>query len=380
MSIRVLHLIAGLPTGGAEMMLYKLLARTRHESLVVSMTDRGPMAEQIAALGIPVETLGMRRGVPSVGGVLKLRRLLREFAPDVLQTWMYHADLLGGVTARVSGSVPVVWNIRQSTLDFSSSKPGTKLTFQVAAQMSRWLPDRIVCCSQAGERLHVAHGYPGERITLIPNGFDLQSFRPDPEARSSVRQELRLPDDVYLIGLVARFDPQKDHETFLAAAERLLEVSPGVHFLLCGTAVDESNTQLQRWVEATGHPKNFHLLGRRDDVPRLTAALDLATSSSYQEGFPNAVGEAMASGVACVVTDAGDSAFIVGRCGRVVPPRDPTALAEAWRALLESPPGTRETLGQCGRERIIEHFSLETVVEQYDQLYETMAERASCAA
>lgn len=374
MRLRVLHLIAGLPTGGAEMMLYKLLSRTYHDSWVVSMTDVGRMGERIRELGIPVIALGMRRGIPDPRGLLEIIRILRRERPHVVQTWMYHADVMGGIAAWLGGGIPVVWNIRQSTLDSKSSKRGTVLTFRVAAALSRWLPERIVCCSEAGMKVHAALGYAREKIVLIPNGFDLQSFRPDPEARAAIRGELGIPQEAPLVGLVARFDPQKDHANFVEAAVRLLRVFPEVHFLLCGEGVVESNPEFTRRIAGTGVRDRFHLLGRREDVPRVTAALDVATSSSYQEGFPNVIGEAMACGIPCVVTDVGDSAGITADTGITVPPHDPAALADGWRRILGMPREERRSLGERARQRILERFALERVVSAYEELYENLAQ------
>jgi glycosyltransferase involved in cell wall biosynthesis len=370
---RVAHLISGLYTGGAEMMLYKLLSGTRHESLVISMTGSGTVGEPIRQLGVPVHLLEMPRGRLTPGGLWRLRALLRRFRPDVLQTWLYHADLVGGAVARAAGGIPVVWNIRQSMLDLESSKRGTIWTFRAAARLSHWLPERIVCCSEVGERQHVQHGYAADRFVLIPNGFDLSAFQPSEAARDSLRAELGVPQQSRLVGLVARFDPQKDHRGFVSAAGRLRRAREDVHFVLCGEGAAPDNGQLTAWIEATGFPQHFHLLGRRSDMPRITAALDVATSASYQEGFPNVIGEAMACAVPCVVTDAGDSAAIVGDAGIVVPPRDPDALVAGWGRVLSLSPEEWRRHGDRARERVRRHFSLDSIVRQYDELYSTLA-------
>jgi glycosyltransferase involved in cell wall biosynthesis len=374
--IRVCHVITGLNTGGAEMMLYKLMSaidRATFECDVVSLLDAGPVAERIRALGVPVRSLGMRRGAPSPHGLVRLARWMRQDPPDVVQTWLYHADLVGGLASRLAGGAPVAWNIRQSTLDPRGNKRSTIWTGRVCAWLSRWLPTRIVCCSEASARLHTALGYASERMIVIPNGFDLAAFRPDPAARRAVRAELGVPDQAPLVGLVARFDPHKDHRVFAAAAGRLAVRRPDVHFVLCGDGIVDENARLVGWLRAAGVRERCHLLGRRDDTPRLNAALDLAASSSYGEGFPNVLGEAMACGVPCVATDVGDSALIDGDTGRVVPPRDPDALADAWEALLALEPSARAALGLAARQRVEAQFSLPTVVRRYETLYEELA-------
>jgi glycosyltransferase involved in cell wall biosynthesis len=215
-------------------------------------------------------------------------------------------------------------------------------------------------------------------MVVLPNGFDLDAFQPDPAARGSVRQELGISEETPLIGLVARFHPQKDHHNFMQAAAQLHARLPNVHFLLCGAGVTPENPALAQWVEEAGLRANVHLLGVRQDVPRLSAALDIATSSSSGEGFPNVVGEAMACGVPCVVTDVGDAALIVGETGRVVPPHDAQALADAWHDLLNAGEDYRYELGMAARRRVQECFSMTTISRRYEQLYEEIANL--CAA
>lgn len=381
MSARVLHVITTLDTGGAEMMLYKLLSRTRHDAAVVSMTTVGSIGERLQGRGVPVSALRMTNGVPDPRGAWRLAKLIRERRPQVVQTWMYHADVLGGVTARLFRRLPVVWNIRQSNLDPQKSKRATILTARACGPLSRWVPRRIVCCSEVARQMHAGLGYEEKKIVVIPNGFDLDVLRPDPSARDAVRRELGLRAETPLVGLIARFDPQKDHRTFLEAAGILHGRVPEVHFVLAGQGVNDSNLELRRWVATVGLDGRVHLLGRRDDAARLTAALDVATSSSaYGEGFPNTVGEAMALEVPCVVTEVGDSGLILGDGGMVVPPRDPAALAEGWRTLLLLHPAERARIGRRARERVARLYSLEHVVVQYENLYEeVIANGSTCA-
>lgn len=368
-------------------MLYRLLARidrTAFDPRVVSMTDVGPIGEKIRALGIPVQALGMRRGVPDPLGLLRLARWFSSDPPHVVQTWMYQADLVGGIAAKLAGGMPVVWGIHSTGLDPRSVTRLKIWTVRACAWSSRWLPTRIVCCAKASGKVHTELGYEARKILVIPNGADTTAFRPVPEARVSVRKELGLPEGAPLVGLVARFDTPKDHHNFVRAAAILHARLPDVRFVLCGDGITRENPQLAGWIDASGLHSCCYLLGRRQDVPRLTAALDIASSSSfYGEAWPLVVGEAMACGIPCVVTDVGDSALIVGDTGRVVPPKDPEALADAWHELLTMSPGERVRLGLAARRRIEEHFSLSDAVAQYEQLYKKLATRddsGSCLA
>jgi glycosyltransferase involved in cell wall biosynthesis len=357
-------------------MLYKLLSRLPPEvcsNRVVSLTGSGQMAEKIEALDIPMHSLGMRRGVPDPRAVWRLCRLMRRLRPGLVQTWMYHADLIGGMAARLAG-VPVAWNIRHSTLDPRTDKRTTLWTAQICARLSRFLPRTIVCCSETARRVHAGAGYDTDRMVVIPNGFDLGDFYPDPRVRTSMRRELGVGENDFLVGVVARFHPQKDHENLVRAAAILAGEDIQASFLLCGQGIDWDNPKLAGWIRGAGLEDRFHLLGRRGDVPRLTAALDAAClPSSHGEGFPNVLGEAMACGVPCVTTNVGDSADIVGDTGLVAPPGDPAALARALAELAGMSPQERTELGARARKRIRERFDLERVAQAYLELYSSLA-------
>ena len=359
-------------------MLYKLLShidRMTFESKVISLTDIGSIGKKIQALGIQVMALGMRRGVPNPSATVRLVRWLRRDSPDLVQTWMYHADLIGGIATKLTGSIPVVWNIRHMSLDLHGNKISTIWTAKACAFLSRFIPTRIVCCADASRKVHKELGYTSDKMVVMPNGFDLGAFKSNLASRQVVRQELGIPDEALLIGLVGRFDPQKDHHSFVQAAALLCDQQPDVYFLLCGEGITWENTELVGWINESGIRDRCHLLGQREDIPLLTASLDIATSSSYSEGFPNVIGEAMSCGVPCVVTDVGDSAWIVGDTGLVVSSRDPAALANAWLKLIELGQDKRLALGMMARQRIIENFSLDDVVKKYEMLYKEVLGR-----
>lgn len=385
-SLNILHVITGLFTGGAEMMLAKLLARlppsqTRHT--VVSLTGSGPLGARIAALGIPVINLGMNKGRLAKGpaliaGFLRLRRLIRQDQPDIVQAWMYHANLFAGLAAAsVAGAPPVIWGIRQSDLDPQVSKPATIRVAKLGGRLSRRLSDKILCCSDVARSVHERIGYDPARMVVIPNGFDLDEFKPDAAARAAIRREIAVPEDAPLVGLVARFDAQKDHRNFLAAAGQVRKALPNAHFLLCGSGADGANREIAGWIDDFDLGASCRLLGARGDIPAVTAALDIAVSSSaFGEGFPNVLGEAMAAGVPCVATDVGDSRMIVGDTGRIVPPKAPSALADAMLALLRLSAGERQALGAAARRRIADEFEIGVIAARYLALYRaTLAQK-----
>jgi len=361
-------------------MLYRLLSAMRHgefQHIVVSLLDRGSLGSSIEALGVPLFTLKMK-SLSVLASGLRLRRLVRRVQPDLIQGWMYHGNLAAVAARRLSRqNIPVIWNIRQSLYDIRDEKKTTAVAIRLGAKLSH-LARKIIYNASISAEQHEALGYCAERRTIVGNGFDAQQFKPCPESRVQIRTELNLPISTPLIGLVARYHPLKDHATFLRAASLLVQSDRGVHFLLAGSNVDKDNAALTGLIEALGLQGHVHLLGERSDIPRLTAALDIATSASWAEGFPNVIGEAMACGVPCVVTEVGESPTLVGETGLVVGARNPGALAQAWQCLLKKGPEARRRLGMAARQRIIERYALDKIAAQYEALYASVSRIKRC--
>jgi glycosyltransferase involved in cell wall biosynthesis len=373
--IRVLHLITDLEVGGAESMLERLVTRMRADrfhNLVVSLTDLGPIGGRLLDAGVPTQCLRLRRGSANPGGIMRLAAVIRQFKPDLLQTWLYHADLLGTL-ARYFVSIPrLSWNIRCAEVDFSQYARTTRWTVAALARLSA-LPDVVVANSEAGRASHLRLGYRPKRWEIVANGFDLQRFRPDARARAAARAELGIDSEAFLVALPARADPMKDHETFLRAARRVLDAGHPAKFALVGRGADRDNPLIGKVVAELGLQAAVLALGERADMPRIFAAADLvALSSAFGEGFPNVLGEAMACGVACVSTDVGDAAAIIDKTGFVVPPRDPAALAAAMSAVAAMSPEEVARLRESARRRIEQNFSIEAVVRRYEALYEQL--------
>ncbi len=374
---KITHIITGLHVGGAEMMLYKVLQHSSGEEFqheVISLTDIGLVGKKIQKLGVLVRALHMRGFYDLPIVVIRLALWLRKSNPDVVQTWMYHADLVGGLAAVLSfKKIPVVWGIRQSDLDPKLNKQRTILVARIGAFLSRFIPRKIIVNSMRGKKNHEDFGYEKNKMVVIPNGFDLQVFRPNEEARNLFRREISVSQQSFIIGSVARFDPAKDQKTLFRATGILLKEYKDLHFVLCGREITYQNKLLTEWISETDMTPRLHLLGEREGVENIMPAFDVAVFSSVSEGFPNVLGEAMACGLPCVATDAGDCAYIVGDTGFVVPSGDYVALANALRKMIEMKDRERQTLGEKARKRIEENFSIDQIVKKYLELYTSLA-------
>jgi glycosyltransferase involved in cell wall biosynthesis len=373
--INVLHLATGFGRGGAELNLSRLVCnmdRSRFSNTVVSMSRDydAVLSEQLKRAGVGFWSIGMRPGVPNPAGLVRLLRIVRQVRPQILQTWMYHADLLGLLVGKMARVPVILWYLQCSLMDMANYRQMSRLVLRALVPLSG-IPDAVLVNSQSGLRVHSDLGYRPKRWLWIPNSLDLDQFRPDPAACNRLRRELQIAPNAFVIGLVGRFDPMKDHGNFVRAAELLTANDSGLNFVLVGKALEANNEQIMSPIRSAGLENRFHLMGLRDDVSRITAGFDIACSSSaYGEGTSNTVAEAMACGVPCVVTDVGDSAPLVGDTGKIVQPKDPSAFAQACRELIGLPKDQRIELGMRARKRVEENFSLSSVVARYEELYE----------
>lgn len=371
--MNIAFVITNLDTGGAEKMLYKLLKhldRKQFNPIVISLMGLGDIGQQIQNLDIPVHTLNIRRGsIPKFGAIFKLISIFQASKIEMVHTWMYHADFLGGVAAKFAGVKTVIWGIRHSNLSSKLNKPSTLFVVRICALISKWIPDGILSCSNRALSVHANVGYDKEKMMVIPNGFDLGSFFPDPLAKKSVCAEIGVKPNVKFVGLIGRYDPQKNHLGFIRAAEIVKKLMPNVHFIMAGSGVSEENKVLMSAIDKSGLGSCFHLLGYRNDVRRLMCSFDVLASSSDGEAFPNILGEAMACGVPCVVTDVGDSGEIVGSIGNVVPPGDMELFAEKIVHMLTLLPEQVIMLSQSSRKRVAENYEINHVVRRYEKYY-----------
>ena len=365
--IRIVHLINDLFLGGAEHMLVKLLRgmdRDLFTSRVITMLPGGPLVEAARAAGAEVECLGMRRGVPGPLAFARLRRRLKQLRPAILQTWMYHANLLGLFAGT---GMPTVWNLRNS-ITKGHPIPGGWAN-RVCARLSR-RPRAVVVNCEAGRESHEAIGYRPRHWEVLPNAFDLGRFTAAPGAGARLRAELGLPHDATLLGTFARYHTQKGHRILFEALARIAPAFGGLQAVLAGTGMELSNAEVSAMVKEHGLSDRVHLLGERFDVADLMAGVDVVVSPSFCEGFPNVLGEAMAVGTPCVATEAGGCAEVLGDTGVLVPVGDADALADALSQLLDAGPETWSRMGRAARRRVEDRFELHTVAKRYGDFYQ----------
>ena len=360
---RVMHVITGLDTGGAETQLALLVGARKEagaEDIVVSLIPGGAVRQRLENSGVTVHDLGMRRGRPSLTGLLRLRSLIRRTKPRIVQSWMYHADLISAFALQVSGrknATRLIWGIRCSDMNLADYGRGLRWTLGLCVRYSH-VPDMVVANSEAGLKAHVDLGYQPRHSRVIDNGIDTARFRPDAASRAEVRAELAIDSGVKLVAHVARVDPMKDHETLLTAMREL----PDVELLLIGLGT-----------ESLAARPGWHGLGRRADVPRLLSTCDLlGASSAYGEGFSNPLAAGMASGLPAIATDVGDAARIVGRTGQIVPPRDSQALAKAIHELAFERPDVHAERCIKARNSIENRFSMAANLEAFEQVYASL--------
>lgn len=375
--IRIMHVINDLDVGGAEAMLLRLLRGLGRESFsqsVVSLTTRGVYGDRVEACGVPLLTLGMTGFRATPGSLASLCYAIKGEQPSIIQTWLYHADLLGLMAARLAGDAVVAWNVRCSRLERGDASPSTHLLIKLLARLSSW-PDAVLFNSTAGQKDHLAIGYRPRRSEVIPNGFDLEERRPDALKRADFRSEIGVDEGTFLVGMIARSHRMKDRSTFLAAAARLQEMPGAVRFVLVGLNHDWNNQSLVAEIDQHGLRDRIHLLGLRQDVPRITAGLDCLVSTSRSgEGCPNVIGEAMACGVPCLATDTGDSRLIIGDTGTILPVGDVAGVVAGVAQLMAATPEERRARSERCRRRITEHFDLGYVSARYAEFYQELVD------
>lgn len=372
--MKALHIITGLNDGGAEAVLYRMVTSksSRFKHIVISLMGAGKYGLLLEEAGIDVHYLNITQGKLGIFSSFKIFSLVKKYKPDVVQTWMFHGDLLGGIFSRLAGVKNVVWGVHHTTLVRGESKYSTILIAKLNAFLSKFIPNKIIYCAQKSREVQESIGFCRSKGVVVSNGYNISQFTRNDQLGCTFKNELDISGN-FLIGNVGRYNPHKDYKNLLLALKEVKDKSSAKWYcILVGTNLDGANSELTGLVHELGLADNIRLIGRRNDIPAVMNAIDLFVLSSASEAFPNVLNEAMACGTPCVTTDIGDAALIVDNTGWSVPAHNPNELAMAIvkamdeRQLNESAWENRRSLS---RGRIVENFSLEKMIAKYELVW-----------
>lgn len=370
--IIIAEVITDLQNHGAEIMLYNLLSKIDRNNFypVVFTLVNGSLNDKILSLGIPVYSMNLSRGqIPNIKLLRSFIQKIKRINPDIIHSWMYHGNIISLLLwLSVRKKPQLFWAIHNSIYSLKEEKFLTAVLIVLGAFLSK-LPKSILYVSKLSAIQHERIKYRKDKTVIIPNGFDTELFAPNTDARENLRIELGLRQNSVLIGLIGRYEPKKDHENFLVAASLLLNDYREIHFIMAGKGINWKNKKLRNKIHKLKIKDSVHLLGHRNDIHKVSAALDIGCLSSYSEAFPMTIGELMSCGVPCIATDVGDSSKIIGDCGLLVPPIDSISLMKAMKKLVDIGADGRAMLGKSARQRIIEKFSLKNIVNKFEMIY-----------
>ena len=371
--MQVLHIITGLGDGGAEALLYRMCKFDKeHNHIVISLMDEQKYGSLLNEIGVVVHTLSFPKGKIKFSGFFKLYRLIKQIKPDVVQTWLDHADMIGGIVARLAGIKNIVWGVHHTALVKGESKLSTIFISKINIFLSYFIPKKIIYCAQESKKAQEKIGYKKAIGVVVLNGYDIEGFTQNDSLSAEIRNDLCINADSFLIGHVGRYDPQKDLTNLIEAFALLNQKKLDFDAVIVGANLDNNNRDLLLMLNKNGLSKFVHLLGRRDDITAIMNGIDLFVLSSKSEAFPNVLNEAMLCGTPCVTTDVGDAGKIVRDTGWVVRPKDSEALANAIIKASEEKELNKSIWLQrktACRKRVVENFSLEKMVKEYKKVW-----------
>jgi glycosyltransferase involved in cell wall biosynthesis len=365
--IHLFFLIRSLNVGGTERQLIELVKGldSNHFDITVGLFyNEGALIEEIKSMPwIHVVSLNKSGRWDIIRFVLRFIKLLKSLQPDILYSFLPDANIAGLIAGRLSGVKRIVWGVRASNMDVSRYDWLARMSLRLSAFLSKF-PDAIIVNSHVGKEFHRGIGYSTNRMMVIPNGICTDRFKPDYSAGLKVRDEWGIDEETITIGLIGRLDPMKDHATFLRAVKIFNQEGCSVRFVCIGDGKGPCKSEIHSLCRTLGLNGSLIWAGEMEDMLSVYNAIDIITSSSLSEGFPNVIGEAMACGVPCVVTDVGDSAIIVGETGVIVNPEDPQALADGWRRMLKHLEDKSYSIKEMARARIVSHYNSEIFIRK----------------
>ena len=371
--MQVLHIITGLKKGGAETLLCNLCEYDKEfNHTIISLSDTPDLEASFIKLNIPVFSLNFPDGKIKISGVLKLYRLIKKINPDVVQTWMIHADMIGGIVARLAGVNNIFWSVHYTNLVKGKSKRLTILLSKINAFLSYFIPKKIIYCAEKSREVQESLGFKKTKGVVVQNGYDVECFNQNTSLGSKFRNELNIHPEAFVIGHVGSYHPLKDQANLVQALTLLDQRGFKFYAVFAGANLDNNNNGLVSLIKHKGLSNHVHLLGKRNDIPSIMNGIDLFILSSESEAFPNVLNEAMACGTPCVSTDVGDASIILGDTGWIVPSKDSESLYSSVIKAAQEKESSHRSWSQRSascRQRIVQKFSLENMVKKYKEVW-----------
>ena len=367
--MKIVHIITTLGDGGAERTLFNICKnnKRKHNQVVVSLLDHGKYGKLLNKLGIKSYYLNMKPNIFVIVKIFLLIRILYFEKPNLIQTWMYHSDFFGSIAGRIVGIKNILWNIRHADLQKHQTNPKTIWIIKFLTKLSWWLPKKIIINSKRAIKIHKKLGYCDKNFLHIPNGYDLSLLKPKNNFFFSIRRKFKIKNNIPLIGFIGRYYPEKDHFNLLNALYLLKNKNIKFICVLGGKAINYKNKNLVSIIKKLGLKNHVKLMGSQKDIPSFMSQLDVHILSSNSESFPNVVAEAMACGTPSIVTDVGDAAYIVGKTGWVVSPKNPLLLAKTTEKVITEI-GSKKWKKRCvqARTRVKKKFDINKMVNSYN--------------
>jgi glycosyltransferase involved in cell wall biosynthesis len=350
--------------GGAERQLVELakgLHNAGHRVTVLTFYPHGNLEAELLSAGVPLQSLNKKGRWEILPFYLRCIKYIRTSETKLLYAFLGVPCIIGLLARLIFPQFRIIWGVRASGIDLARYDWLTRASYLLECRLSRYA-DLIITNSDAGRQYALSNGFPGNKTIVIPNGIDTERFRPDPAQRNSVRAEWSIPHSDILIGIVGRLDPMKDHPLFLQAARIISQKYDYVSFVCIGNGPEPYEKELKTLTYAAELGSKLIWAGAKEDMTAVYNALDILVSSSYTEGFPNVIGEAMSCGVPCVATDVGDSRLIVADTGFIVPPKEPELLAEKLVEMIERIRKHGHD-SAATRQRIVDNYSVSSMTE-----------------
>lgn len=360
--LKVIHLIPSLDRGGAEMSLIKLVKNTNeildHE--IMTFSQKGSMSCELEEIGIPVHTLNFKK-TGYIKSIYIFYKFLKSNKFNIMQTWMYHADLFGLISAKLAGINSIFWNVRCSTVYINDKSIKKQLVLRTNAFLSKYVCG-IITNAHINKEVHIKYGYHNKNWSVIPNAFDTDKFCPSKDIYNKKRHELAISSDEILIGFMARFDEFKDHETFLKVIEKLSIENKKIKGILVGRGIKNAKI-------TNNYKKKLNdsliLIDEVCDTSTFYKIMDVHLLTSTSEGFPNVIGEAMSTGVPCVATNCGDCAEIIGDTGYISKAKDIQSIVNNIKKIIQE----KSEKSEAARVRIINNYSINIMCNNYHRIY-----------